>query len=107
VVLGASIILLALAYDLKTSLRFMSERANTILGNTGALIFIGIGILCAVLGGKFLDYSALDRIIPLGPVEWRSFGIFLVEIGVGIAVMSIMASLFWDIGSGGEMDEGL
>jgi multicomponent Na+:H+ antiporter subunit B len=107
VVLGASIILLALAYDLKTSLRFMSERANTILGNTGALIFIGIGILCAVLGGKFLDYSALDRIIPLGPVEWRSFGIFLVEVGVGIAVMSIMASLFWDIGSGGEMDEGL
>jgi multicomponent Na+:H+ antiporter subunit B len=107
VVLGASIILLALAYDLKTSLRFMSERANTILGNTGALIFIGIGILCAVLGGKFLDYSALDRIIPLGPVEWRSFGIFLVEIGVGIAVMSIMASLYWDIGSGGEMDEGL
>jgi multicomponent Na+:H+ antiporter subunit B len=107
VVLGASIILLALAYDLKTSLRFMSERANTILGNTGALIYIGIGILCAVLGGKFLDYSALDRIIPLGPVEWRSFGIFLVEVGVGIAVMSIMASLFWDIGSGGEMDEGL
>jgi multicomponent Na+:H+ antiporter subunit B len=107
VVLGASFILLALAFDLRTSLRFMSEGANAILGNAGALIYIGIGVLCALVGGLFLDYGALDRLIPLGPVEWRSFGIFLVEVGVGIAVMSIMASLYWDIGSGGEMDEGL
>jgi multicomponent Na+:H+ antiporter subunit B len=107
VVLGASFILLALAYDLKTSLRFMPERANNILGNVGVLIYTGIALLCALLGGLFLDYSALDRIIPLGEVEWRSLGIFLVEVGVGIAVMSIMASLFWDLGSGGEMDEGL
>ena len=107
VVLGASFILLALAFDLRTSLHFMSEGANIILGNAGALIYIGIGVLCALIGGLFLDYAALDRLIPLGPVEWRSFGIFLVEVGVGIAVMSIMASLYWDIGSGGEMDEGL
>lgn len=107
VVLGASFILLALAYDLKTSLQFMSERVNAVLGNVGVLIYTGIALLCALLGGLFLDYSALQRIIPLGPVEWRSMGIFLVEVGVGIAVMSIMASLFWDLGSGGEMDEGL
>lgn len=107
VVLGASFILLGLAYDLQTSLRYMSERANAVFANAGALIFIGIGVLCALLGGLFLDYSALDRVIPLGTVEWRSFGIFLVEVGVGITVMSIMASLFWDLGSGGKMDEGL
>jgi multicomponent Na+:H+ antiporter subunit B len=40
-------------------------------------------------------------------VDWRSFVFFLVVVGGGIAVMSIMASLYWDIGSGGEMDEGL
>jgi multicomponent Na+:H+ antiporter subunit B len=107
VILGASFILLALAYDLRTSLRFMSERANAILGNAGVLIFTGIAVLCALLGGLFLDYSALDRLISLGPIEWRSLGIFLVEVGVGTAVMSIMVSLFWDLGSGGEMDEGL
>ncbi|WP_432823174.1 MnhB domain-containing protein [Trichloromonas sp.] len=107
VVLGSSFILLALAYDLKTSIRHFSLRANAILGNTGALIFTGIGAFCAVMGGLFLDYSALDKIIPLGPIEWRSFGIFLVEVGVGLAVMSIMVSLFWDLSSGGEMDEGL
>ncbi|MEZ4485337.1 MAG: MnhB domain-containing protein [Syntrophotaleaceae bacterium] len=38
VVLGASFIMLALAYDLKTSLRHMSERVNILLGNLGVLI---------------------------------------------------------------------
>ncbi|MEJ2201805.1 MAG: MnhB domain-containing protein [Desulfuromonadaceae bacterium] len=107
VILGSSFILLSLAYDLKTSIKHFSVRANAVLSNTGALIYTGTAALCAVMGGLFLDYSALDKIIPLGVIEWRSFGIFVVEVGVGLAVMSIMLSLFWDITSGGEMDEGL
>ncbi len=107
VILGASFVLIALAYDLKYSMNYMSERVNIILGNTGALIFVGTGVLCALFGGLFLDYAALDALIPLGPVEWRSFGIFIVEVGVGLAVMSIMVSLFWDLSSNGGLDEGL
>jgi multicomponent Na+:H+ antiporter subunit B len=107
VILGASFVLIALAYDLQYSMKYMSERVNIILGNTGALIFVGTGMLCALFGGLFLDYAALDALIPLGPIEWRSFGIFVVEVGVGLAVMSIMASLFWDLSSNGELDEGL
>jgi multicomponent Na+:H+ antiporter subunit B len=78
-----------------------------LLGNAGVLVYVGTGFLCAVMGGLFLDYSALDRIVPLGAIEWRSFGIFMVEVGVGLAVMNIMVSLFWDLGSGGALDEGL
>lgn len=107
VVLGASFILLALAYDLKTSLRHMSERVNALLGNLGVLIYVGIAVLCALLGGLFLDYAALARLVPMAAEEWHSLGIFLVELGVGLAVMSIMASLFWDLASGGDMEEGL
>jgi len=107
VVLGASFILLALAFDLRTSTRYLSERANMLLGNVGVLVYVGTGFLCAVMGGLFLDYSALEAIVPLGAIEWRSFGIFIVEVGVGLAVMNIMVSLFWDLGSGGALDEGL
>jgi len=107
VILGASFVLIALAYDLKYSFNYMSEQVNIILGNSGVLIFVGTGVLCALFGGLFLDYAALDVLIPLGPIEWRSFGIFVVEVGVGLAVMSIMASLFWDLSSSGELDEGL
>jgi multicomponent Na+:H+ antiporter subunit B len=107
VVLSSSFILLALAYDLKTSIRHFPVRVNAVLSNIGPMIYTGVAFLCAVMGGMFLDYSALNKIIPLGLVEWRSFGIFLVEVGVGLAVMSIMLSLFWDLCSGGELDEGL
>jgi multicomponent Na+:H+ antiporter subunit B len=43
----------------------------------------------------------------MAEADWRSLGILLVEVGVGLAVMTIMASLFWDISSDGRLDEGL
>lgn len=107
VVLGASFILLAIAFDLQTALRRFGERANALLGNGGVLIYAGTGFLCALLGGLFLDYAALTALLPIDPVEWRSLGVFIVEVGVGLTVMSIMASLYWDIGSGGSLEEGL
>ena len=107
VILGASFILLGLAFDLPTTMERMSERSNALIANAGVLIFTGVAALCAIVGGYFLDYSALAGIIPMDPIEWRSFGIFLVEVGVGLGVMSIMVSLFWDISSAGDMDEGL
>ncbi len=107
VILGAAFIMLALAFDLQTSKQYMTVRVNTVFSNLGAAIFVGVGALCAIFGGLFLDYSALDALIPMGPIEWRSFGIFLVEVGVGFAVMSIMLLLYWNLSSGGAMDEGL
>ena len=107
VILGAAFIMLALAFDMKTSQQYMTIRVNTVFSNLGAAIFIGVGALCAIFGGLFLDYSALDKLIPMGPVEWRSFGISLVEVGVGFTVMSIMVLLYWNLSSGGSMDKGL
>ena len=107
VILGASFVMLALAFDQQFSMRYMRESTNIRLGNIGPLIFVGTGALCALFGGLFLDYSALDVLIPLGPIAWRSFGIFVVEVGVGLGVMSIMVALFWVLGSNGNMDEGL
>jgi multicomponent Na+:H+ antiporter subunit B len=107
VVLGASFILMAIAFDLKTSLRFFSLRANAVMASSGVFIYTGTGVLCALLGGLFLDYSAMDALLALGPVEWRSMGVFIVELGVGLAVTAIMASMFWDLSSGGDMEKGL
>jgi len=107
VILGSAFILLGIAFNQEMALRYFSERVNSILGSSGALIYVGTAVVCALLGGLFLDYSALDRVLPLGPVEWRSMGIFVVELGVGLAVMSIMTSLFWDLGSGGDLEKGL
>jgi len=107
VLLGAAYILMAIAFDLKTSLRFFSIRANALMASSGVFLYTGTGVLCALLGGLFLDYSAMDALLALGPVEWRSMGVFIVELGVGLAVTSIMASLFWDLSSGGDLEKGL
>ena len=107
VILGAAFILLALAYDMNTSQEYMTIKVNAVFTNLGAAIFIGVGVLSALFGGLFLDYAALNELIPIGRIEWHSFGIFLVEVGVGITVMSIMVLLYWNLSSGGTLDEGL
>lgn len=107
VILGSAYILLGIAFNQQLAMRYFSERINSLLASSGALIFAGTATVCALLGGLFLDYSALDRLLHLGPIEWRSMGIFVVEVGVGLTVMSIMTSLFWDLGSGGDLEKGL
>ncbi|HKI51410.1 MAG TPA: MnhB domain-containing protein [Geothermobacteraceae bacterium] len=107
VILGSAYILLGIAFNQQMAMRYFSERVNSLLASSGALIFAGTATVCALLGGLFLDYSALDRVLHLGPIEWRSMGIFVVEVGVGLTVMSIMTSLFWDLGSGGDLEKGL
>ncbi|MCJ7615092.1 MAG: sodium:proton antiporter, partial [Desulfobacterales bacterium] len=78
-----------------------SERLNTILCSLGVFIYAGIGLLCIILGGNYLDYGALDQILHVGIAQARSLGILGVETGVGIAVMAVMLSIFLDIATGG------
>ncbi|MFC1523528.1 DUF4040 domain-containing protein [Thermodesulfobacteriota bacterium] len=108
VILGASFILLNMSYDMKTVLIRLNERWNILLGNIGVFIYAGIGLLCLVLGANFLDYSALSKILPAtSSIMARSHGILGIEIGVAIAVMAIMISIYRNIASHGEFDEGL
>jgi multicomponent Na+:H+ antiporter subunit B len=107
VLLGTSFILLALAYGVKYSKKYISEGANFLAVNTGVFIFAGFGVLCGLLGGFFLDYGAMSSVIPLSLPDWRYWGVFIVEVGVGLGVMGIMVSLYWDLASEGRREEGL
>ncbi|MCL7488263.1 MAG: sodium:proton antiporter [Desulfobulbaceae bacterium] len=107
VILGSSFILLALAYDLETILKRLKERSVIIMSGIGVAIYMGIGMICLFLGGNFLDYSAWSSVLGVSAVEARSHGMLGVEIGVAVTVMYIMFSLYADLSSGGEMDEGL
>jgi multicomponent Na+:H+ antiporter subunit B len=107
VLIAASFILLIIAYDIKEGKRRITEKINIILNGTGVLIYSGIGLLCLILGGKFLDYSQLAAILPVGPEEARGLGILGVEIGVEITVAAIMVSIFLDLASSGEHEGAL
>lgn len=107
VILGASFILLALAYDLKMVLKRFKEEVVLLFSATGVAIYVGIGVICLVMGRNLLSYSAWAPILGVSEIEARSHGMLGVEIGVAITVMAIMFSLYADLASGGDMDEGL
>ncbi|MBU4264244.1 MAG: Na(+)/H(+) antiporter subunit B [Proteobacteria bacterium] len=107
VILGASIILLAISHDLRTALEKMREKVVAILCPIGVSIYAGTGTLCLLLGVNFLDYSALASVLHVDPIAARSHGIFMVEIGVGIAVMTTMIWIYNNISSAGKYNQGL
>jgi len=104
VILGASFILLVIAYGLEESRRRMSLKALTIYASLGLFLYSGIGALCLLMGANYLDYAKLP--LPISSIPTiRAMGILGIEIGVGIGVMAIMISIFLVIASyetGGE-----
>ncbi|NQY74083.1 MAG: Na(+)/H(+) antiporter subunit B [Candidatus Margulisbacteria bacterium] len=108
VILGASLILMAIAFGLPSALKKISNKATVMLSALGVLIFSGIGILCMFLGGNFLDYSVLSAILPgTDRVMARSHAMLGVEIGVALTVMTAMFSIYADLASEGQLDQGL
>ncbi len=92
VILASSFILLAIAYDIEEVKKRFSLRNLTILTSLGVLIYALVGVFCLLLGGNFLDYG----VIPID-FEPRGMGMLGIEIGVGVTVMAVMVSVFYDL----------
>jgi multicomponent Na+:H+ antiporter subunit B len=107
VILGAAMILYAVAFNLRSAIQRMGERLTVTLSTLGVFIYAGTGVLCVLLGFNYLDYRALASVLGVDPVTARSHGILIVEIGVGIAVMAVMVTLYYNLASAGKHDEGL
>ena len=107
VILGASIILLAISQDLRTALKRIAEKLDAVLCAVGVLIYAGTGALCLLLGLNFLDYGALASVLHVDPITARSHGILIVEIGVGVAVMATIIWIYNNLSSGGKYNQGL
>ena len=105
VILGAGLVLLLITYGLKETRRHISEKSVTIFRSLGLLIYSGIGLLCVILLGNYLDYGKVSSLVHVAQAEARSLGILGIEIGVGLTVMAVMFSIFFDISTGGELPE--
>jgi len=58
----------------------------------GLLLYGGVGVAALFAGGTFLDYSAFT---PEHPSHGQHWGIFLVELGVGITVSAVMLVIYF------------
>ncbi|MFH0944855.1 MAG: Na(+)/H(+) antiporter subunit B [Planctomycetota bacterium] len=91
VIFAAGIILYALIFGLRAAQAVFPPYLIRILTALGVLIYGGVGVLCMLKGGTFLDYSVLLH----DPVHGQEQGIMFVELGVGITVTAVMVSLFY------------
>jgi multicomponent Na+:H+ antiporter subunit B len=98
VMMGATFILLVIAYGLQEIRRRISLKALTIFACSGLFIYSGIGAVCLLMGGNYLDYGRLP--LPLSSsAAIRAMGILGIEIGVFLGVMAIMISIFLALAS--------
>ncbi len=100
VIFGAAIILYALMFGLEAAKKVFPPGVLEIFVAFGLLLYGGVGIGAILMGGNFLDYSALAH----DPVHGQHLGILLVELGVGITVASVMASIFYLFAGRGRLD---
>ena len=89
VIFGASLILTLLVFGPRSNENYLAKRALRVEG-LGLIIFAGIGGLCMIFAGQFLNYSA----VPLPGLDLpttRSIGIVgtMVGVAVDIAVTTI------------------
>lgn len=98
-VIGAvAIILHALIYGLDGTKRVIPPALTISLAALGVLIYAGVGVAALLLGGAFLDYNTLGH----DPHHAQHLGIFLVELGVGITVSSVMITIFYSFAGRGR-----
>lgn len=104
-ILAASFILILVAFDLRETKRRFSEKLNNFFNSFGVFLYAWTGWMCLLLGGNYLDYGKLSKILPVDAVHARYYGVFAVEVGVGITVMAIMVSIFIDLITRGKHEE--
>ena len=91
VIFAAAIILYALLFGLDNTLDVMPPTTLMRTAALGVLIYAGVGVDTMLVGGNFLDYNQLAERATTG----QHLGIFLVELGVGITVASVMMLLYF------------
>ena len=58
----------------------------------GVLLYAATGVTSMLLGYNFLDYDAFN---PAHPSHGQHWGIFAVELGVGITVTGVMVAIYY------------
>ncbi|MEX2492900.1 MAG: MnhB domain-containing protein [Nitrospirales bacterium] len=95
VILGTSMLLAVLIFGHEAS---RSQLAKKVLhgDGVGMLIYAGVGGMCLIGGGEFLNYAHLE--IPwLDGAARRSFGIILTQIGVAVDVAVTAISIVFSL----------
>lgn len=91
VIFAVAFILYGLVFGLRQTKKVLPDWLVHKLAALGVLVYAGTGVISMILGYDFLDYSALAH----DPQHGQHYGIFAVELGVGITVTAVMITIFY------------
>jgi multicomponent Na+:H+ antiporter subunit B len=110
VVFAAAFILFTLAFNLAGGRERFPESINIVFSSLGLYIYAGIGLLAILFSSgaaQYLNYGFIPFTSHFE--ENRALGMDLVEMGIGITVMAVTASIFFDLAQkerNGKEEEG-
>ncbi len=90
VIFASAFILYGLIFGIGATRRVFPSRLLLSLAALGVLIFAGAGVAALFMGGNYLEYAVFAE----DPVRGNHIGIWLVELGVGMTVSSVMVTFF-------------
>lgn len=95
VIFASAFILHGLIFGLQRTREVLSPTVLRFMMASGVLLYAGTGLLTMLFGGELLNYSVLAH----EPTHGQHWGIFAVELGVGITVTGVMVTLFYGFAS--------
>ncbi len=95
VIFASAFILHGLIFGLKRTRDVLSPTVLRFMMASGVLLYAGTGLVTMLFGGELLNYSVLAH----EPTHGQHWGIFAVELGVGITVTGVMITLFYGFAS--------
>ncbi len=94
-ILAGGLILSRLSLSGDEGRRLFSRPRLVMIAVLGMFLYAGTGVAAMLAGGDYLDYGviafeSIDRILPIG-LGRREIGIFIIEVGVTLAVFGTLA----------------
>ncbi len=93
VIFGAGLVLYGLVFGLRALRGVVRPRFLEALIALGVLLYAGVGIAALLAGGHYLEYAAFD---PHHPQHGQHWGLFLIELGVGMTVSAVTVTIFFN-----------
>lgn len=87
---AAAVILYGLLEGERRGLAVLPPHILLYMAAGGALLFGGVGVVCMLLGGHFLDYSVLAP----NMIAAQQLGILIIELGVGVTVAGVLLAIY-------------
>lgn len=91
VIFASGFILYTLVYGVTSAQRILPVGTLRAGIAGGVLLYASVGMVSLFLGADYLNYN----VFAINPKDGQHLGIFLVELGVGITVSSVMMTIFY------------